>query len=319
MIFMLIMIGFLVGILSGFFGFGGGFIITPFLFALGFSMNVAVGTSIAQILGTAVIATMRHKSLRHVDVKLGLLMVIGAFAGVEIGAQIIERLKAISPETVDVAVSLVYIILLGLISAFMSMEAWSSRREESSRRGLHEKAQRIRVPPVISLSESGVASISLWLIISLGFATGLTAGFVGAGGGFLQIPLLIYLIGCRTTVAVGTNLFSMLIASAYACFSHALKGNVDVFSAAYMLIGSSVGAQIGALATRYVREEDLRLYFGVCVGFISISVAFELLSKLTRITLFGYISLGMIILTTLSLSSLIMIRALRRSKRRTIE
>jgi len=313
MIIPLILMGFLVGILSGFFGFGGGFIITPFLFTYGLPMNVAVGTSIAQITGTSVIATMRHRTLKHVDMKLGLITTAGAIVGVEIGAQLIEYFKRISPEVLDLVVSLVYIALLGFISLFMSWEAWRSKREdkvEKPRNRIYERIRRIKIPPIITLSESGISSISLWLIIFLGFVTGVTAGFVGAGGGFLQVPLLIYLIGCRTTVAVGTNLFGMLIASIYACFSHAVKGNVDIFSAVYMLIGSAVGTQIGVSATRYVTEENLRLTFGACVGSIALSVAFELLSRVFHISFFGLLSQAALMLTVLSLSSFIVIQAL---------
>jgi len=313
-IILLVLMGFLVGILSGFFGFGGGFIITPFLFTLGLPMNIAVGTSITQIMGTAVIATMRHRTLRHVDVKLGLITTAGALIGVEIGAQLIEYLKKISPEVLDLSISLVYISLLGLISIFMSLEAWKSKREnkaEKPRKRTFRIAQRIRIPPLITLSESGVNSISLWLILFLGLATGVTAGFVGAGGGFLQVPLLIYLIGCRTTVAVGTNLFGMLIASIYASFSHAFKGNVDIFSAIYMLAGSALGTQIGVSATKYAKEENLRLAFGACVGSIALSVAFELLSRVWHVPFLGLLSQGILALTVFSLSSFIIIQALR--------
>jgi len=314
----LTLMGFLVGILSGFFGFGGGFIITPFLFTLGLPMNIAVGTSIAQIMGTAVIATMRHRTLRHVDVKLGLITTAGALVGVEIGAQLIEHLKKISPEVLDLSVSLVYVSLLGLISMFMSWEAWKSKRRnktENMRNRTYKIAQRVKIPPMIALSESGVSSISVWLILFLGLATGITAGFVGAGGGFLQVPLLIYLIGCRTTVAVGTNLFGMLIASIYACFSHAFKGNVDIFSAIYMLAGSAVGTQIGVSATKHAKEENLRLAFGACVGSIALSVAFELLFRVWHIPFLGLLSQAVLMITVLSLSSFIIIQAFHLHKK----
>jgi len=318
MVLSLVLMGFLVGILSGFFGFGGGFIITPFLFTLGLPMNIAVGTSIAQIMGTAVIATMRHRRLRHVDMKLGLITTAGALIGVEIGAQLIEHLKKISSEVLDFSVSLVYISLLGLISIFMSLEAWRSKRRnraEKPKSRTYRIAQRVKIPPMISLSESGISSISLWLILFLGLATGVTAGFVGAGGGFLQVPLLIYLIGCRTTVAVGTNLFGMLIASIYACFSHAFKGNVDIFSAVYMLAGSAIGTQIGVSATRHVKEENLRLAFGACVGSIALSVAFELLSRVGYMEFLGLLSQAVLVLTVFSLSSFIIIQALHPHER----
>ena len=305
--------GFLIGVLSGFFGFGGGFIITPFLFTYGLPMNVAVGTSIAQIMGTSVIATMKHRRLRNVDVKLGLITTAGAVGGVEIGAQLIEYLKGIGPEILDLSVSAVYISLLSSISALMSLEAWKARRGGGGKErkdGICRRIRDVRIPPMVSLSESGIEAISFWLILFLGLITGVTAGFVGARGGFLQVPLLIYILGCRTPVAVGTNLFGMLIASIYASFSHALKGNVDVLSAMYMLVGSAVGAQIGASATRLVTEERLRLAFSACIGSIAISVGLELLSRSLSVQFLGFLSQAVLILSVLTLSSFITFQVL---------
>jgi len=304
----LVLIGFTVGILSGFFGFGGGFIITPFLFIFGVPMNIAVGTSIAQILGTSVIATMRHRTLKHIDVKLGIIIALGSIFGVEAGAQLVEYFKGISVEALNLSINLTYIFVLGFVSIYVSHEAWKSSRSpsRSSRKGIAEKVQSIKFPPMISLSRSNVDSISFWIVLFVGFITSVLAGFIGAGGGFVQMPSLIYIIGCETAVAVGTNLFGMLIAGVYACFSHAFKGNVDVLLAVYMLAGSAVGAQIGASATKYVKGEKLRLAFGFCVGLVSLSVVFKLMSKLLEIQLFNLLSQAVLVLTVTSLVLLVM-------------
>ena len=303
----LILIGFMVGILSGFFGFGGGFIIAPFLFTLGVPMNVAVGTSITQILGTSVIATMRHKSLGHVDVKLGITIAAGSLIGVEAGAQLVMYFKGIGTEALNLSISLTYIFVLGFISIYTSHEAWKTRRSDASpsKKGIADKVQCLRVPPMISLPSSNVASISIWVILFVGFITSILAGFIGAGGGFVLVPSLIYIIGCGTTVAVGTVLFEILIAGVYASFSHAIKGNVDILLATIMLIGSSIGARISVSTTKYVKGANLRLAFGFCVGFVSLSVTLELISKLSEIQIFGLLSQLIFFLTLLSLALLI--------------
>ncbi len=308
----LVLIGFTVGILSGFFGFGGGFIITPFLFTIGVPMNVAIGTSIAQILGTSVIATMRHRTLKHVDVKLGAIVAVGSIVGVNLGVHMVEFFKGISIEALDISVGLTYILVLGFISVFMSYESLRSKRSNnpSSKRTFTDRIQRIRIPPMISLPQSNINSISLWIILFVGFIAGVLAGFMGAGGGFIQMPSLIYIVGCETTIAVGTNLFAMLIAGVYAAISHSLRGNVDVVLAAVMLIGSSVGAKIGVSATKHVKGANLRLIFGLSTGLISLSVFLEMVAKSLKIHLLSLISQGVLVLTIASVAVLIIILTL---------
>ncbi len=307
----LILIGFIVSILSGFFGFGGGFIITPFLFTLGVPVNIAVGTSIAQILGTSVIVTMRHRNLGQVDVKLGIIIAVGSLVGVEFGAQMIEYFEGLSAEALDISISLVYVFVLGFISILMSYEAWKSRRSDNppSMSRIPNKVRGFRIPPIIHLPKScpNFSSISFWVVFFVGFITGVLAGFMGAGGGFFQVPSLIYIIGCETAIAVGTSFFGMLISSVYACFSHGIKGNVDILFATIMLVGSFVGARIGVSTTKYVKGANLRLMFGFCVGLISLSVAFTLIAELFEIYVFKFLSQALLALTVVSLALLIMI------------
>jgi len=317
----LVLIGFVVGILSGFFGFGGGFIITPFLFILGVPPNVAVGTSIAQILGTSVIATLRHRNLGHIDSKLGTIIAIGSLIGVEVGAQLVEYFKRIGIQALDMSISLTYILVLGSISIFMSYEAWKSRREDSasSQKRFAQKVYCLRIPPMISLPQSNIAQISLWIVLFIGFITGVLAGFMGAGGGFVQMPLLIYAIGCETVVAVGTSLLGILISGVSASFSHAMKGNVDIILAVIMLAGSSVGSRIGVSATKYIKGRDLRLIFGNCVGLISLSVAFKLTAWLSQAVVLGFLSQALLVSTIVSLAIFVMISTFLGIKRKSVQ
>jgi len=267
--FLLAGIGFIVGILGGFFGVGGGFLAAPMMFWLGVPMNFVVGTDLAHMTGKSMVAARRHRSLGHVDVKLGVLMILGTVVGVEIGARIIEALEAAG--TVNTIIGISYIVILLLISAFT---AWESMRamqmirtdrvdvhEAVGFQGLSRRVHAINIPPMISLPVSGVSSISLWVILGVGLVTGFLAGFLGVGGGFIRMPLLVYFMGIPTHVAVGTDLFEIVFSTGYGTITHAIKGNVDVLMALVMQTGAAIGAQIGASLTRFFAGPRIRLFF----------------------------------------------------------
>jgi uncharacterized membrane protein YfcA len=282
----LAVIGFLVGILGGFFGVGGGFIAGPFMFWAGVPMNYVVGTDLAHMTGKSIVASKRHRTLGHVDVKLGSLMVVGTILGVEGGAQIIEGLEASG--AVDIVIGIVYIFILLLISVFT---AWESLRalqmirtdqmdtkEAVGVKGLSERVHGIKLWPMISFPASGIKSLSLWTILCVGFVTGLLSGSLGVGGGFIRMPLLVYVVGLPTHVAVGTDLFEIVFSSGYGTITHALKGNVDILMALVMQTGAAVGAQIGATSTRFFAGPKIRLFFSVLPIFGAVMVLIELLS-----------------------------------------
>lgn len=264
-------VGFLVGLLGGFFGVGGGFLAGPMMFLSGVPMNFVVGTDLAHMTGKSIVAARRHRALGHVDIKLGLLMVIGTVPGIEVGAQIIEGLEAAG--TIDLVVGLTYIVILLVIGSFT---AWESRRairlldteqmEASEALSFEAVARRVhgfRLPPLVSLPNSGIESISLWVIVGISFLTGLLAGVLGVGGGFIRMPMLIYIIGVPTHVAVGTDLFEVVISAGFGTVTHAMKGNVDVLMALVMQTGAVVGAQIGATSTRFFAGPRIRLFFSI--------------------------------------------------------
>jgi len=282
----LLLIGFAVGVLSGFFGVGGGFMITPFLFSLGLPMNAAVGTSIAQIAGSSVIAAMRHRRLGHVDARLGIILSAGSAVGMEVGARLIESLEGIGIAAMDSAVSLTYVVLLGGLAAYMVNEARRSMRNWTPpvERGIVRRVRGIRLRPLLAFPASNIPSVSLWAVLLIGFTTGVLAGFMGAGGGFIQVPLMVYAIGCTTAVAVGTSALGIAASSAYGCFSHALKGNVNLLFAAIMLAGAAVGTEIGVFATKHVKGPAIRVTFGFCIGLAGLGVLWELLAKVTGVT-----------------------------------
>lgn len=262
-------IGFLVGVLGGFFGVGGGFIAGPLMFWVGVPMNFVVGTDLAHMTGKSIVAARRHRALGHVDIKLGLMMVVGTLMGVECGARVIEALQ--SAGVVDVVIGVAYILILLTISFFT---AWESRRalrmmrvdrvhadEAVGFQGIVRRVHNVHLPPMISLPGSGIGSISVWAVLGVGFITGFLAGTLGVGGGFVRVPLLVYAVGVPTHVAVGTDLFEIVISAGFGTLTHAVKGNVDVLIALTMHTGAALGAQIGATATRFFTGPRIRLLF----------------------------------------------------------
>lgn len=276
-------VGFLVGILGGFFGVGGGFIAGPLLL-LGVPANFVVGTDLAHMTGKSIVAARRHRTLGHIDIKLGATMVLGTLVGVELGARFVEALEAAG--TVDVVLKTIYIVILLLISGFTAWESLRAIRMTRSEKlevkevlgfeGLSERTQGIRIPPYISLPDSGIGSISIWPVVGVGLITGILAGTLGVGGGFIRMPLLVYVLGIPTHVAIGTDLFEIVISAGYGTVTHALKGNVDVMMALVMHTGAALGAQIGAVSTRFFVGPRIRLIFSALPLIGAVLVLWEL-------------------------------------------
>ena len=278
-------IGFLVGILGGFFGVGGGFLAGPLMFWSGVPMNFVIGTDLAHMTGKSIVALRRHRALGNVDIKLGLLMVIGTVPGIELGAQIIEVLEAYG--NIEQVVGGIYIAILLFISAFTAYESIRALRMIQTNRldvkdalgfqGVSRRIQGIRIPPMVSFPGSGIQSISVWTVLAVGFLTGLLAGTLGVGGGFVRMPLLVYSIGVPTHVAIGTDLFEIMFSAGYGTLTHALKGNVDILIALVMQTGAALGAQIGAVSTRFFAGPRIRLFFSALPLLGAILVLFELI------------------------------------------
>jgi len=266
---LLVSIGFLVGILGGFFGVGGGFIAGPLMFWAGVPMNFVVGTDLAHMTGKSIVAARRHRALGQVDIKLGLVMVVGTICGVEIGARVVETLKVTG--AVDMVIGLTYVVILLVIGSFTAWESLRALRMIRTDRlpvqdtlgfeGIARRVHSVNLPPMISFPASGIASISLWIVVGLGFVTGLLTGVLGVGGGFVRMPLLVYVVGIPTHVAVGTDLFEIMFSAGFGTLTHAMKGNVDILMALVMHTGAALGAQIGAVSTRFFAGPRIRLLF----------------------------------------------------------
>src|ERR1041385_1403078 len=273
----LVVVGFLIGILGGFFGVGGSFIAGPALRLMGVDWNYAVGTDLAHIVGKSIVAARQHRTLGNVDLKLGLIMALGTICGAEAGAQLIQALKRAG--NVNTVVSVVAIIVYSSIAVFMLWEGRKTLRlaRGPSQRGplkgaqlkkdpsafgpITQRIQRMKIWPMVSLPTSGIREISLWIILLVAFVGGFFGGFLGGGAGYIRMPSMVYVLGIPTQLAVGTDLFEIVISASYGTFTHAIKGNVDILIALVMHTGAVIGAQIGVVATQYFAGPKIRLAF----------------------------------------------------------
>jgi len=282
----LVILGFGVGMMGGFFGMGGGWMVTPGLNFLGFPMTFAIGTDITQMAGPSLISTLRHGRFGNVDYKLGAIMVGGTVVGFEAGAQMIMWLERAGH--VGTYVRFGYLVLLTLITWLVFTDVSKRRKKEREARAggkqvdalatgieWHKTLHRIKIPPVIKFKRAGI-ECSAWLPVSVAVFTGWLAGVLGIGGGLIRMPALIYLIGCPTHVAVGTDLFGIALGGIYGAASYSYKGRTELLAAIIMLMGSSVGAQIGAVATKYVKGYGIRIFFGIAVIGCGISIMMKL-------------------------------------------
>ena len=271
----LIILGVGVGIIGGFFGMGGAWMVTPGLNILGFPMAFAIGTDIAHMAGKSLISTMRHGKFGNVDYRLGVVMIIGTVVGFEIGAQMVMWLERLG--TVELYVRLLYIVLLSFITWMVFTDVAKRKRKEREALAAGKEIDKlatgldwsktlhkIKIPPMMHFKEAMIYC-SVWLPISVSFLTGWLAGILGIGGGLIRMPSLIYFVGCPTHVAVGTDLFEVMISGLYGTATYTYKGRTELVAAMIMLCGAAVGAQVGTVATKYIKGYGIRIAFGLAV------------------------------------------------------
>ena len=283
----LVILGLGVGIIGGFFGMGGAWMVTPGLNILGFPMAFAIGTDVAQMAGKSLISTMRHGKFGNVDYGLGLTMLVGTIVGVEVGAQMVMWLERLG--SVDKVVRWLYVVLLVLLAWLVFHDIAARRRKEREAKAQNRELDQtatgvdwasrlhaIKIPPVFHFKQANI-TCSAWLPIFVSFFTGWLAGILGIGGGLIRMPALVYLVGCPTHLAVGTDLFEVAISGLYGTASYAYKGRVELLAALVMLCGAAIGAQIGVVATKYVKGYGIRFVFGLAVLGCLVSVLCKLI------------------------------------------
>lgn len=282
----LIILGVGVGIIGGFFGMGGAWMVTPGLNILGFPMAFAIGTDIAHMAGKSLISTLRHGKFGNVDYKLGLIMLVGTVVGFEIGAQMVMWLERIG--VVELYVRLLYLVLLSLIAWMVFADVAKKKRKEREALAAgreidklatgiewHKTLHKIKIPPMVHFKEAQIYCTA-WLPILVSFFTGWLAGILGIGGGLIRMPALIYFVGCPTHVAVGTDLFEVMISGLYGAGTYTYKGRTELVAAVIMLVGAAVGAQVGTVATKYIKGYGIRIAFGLAVIGCALSIVLKL-------------------------------------------
>jgi uncharacterized protein len=280
-IFVLLGIGGMVGLLSGLFGVGGGFILTPLLFFIGIPPAVAVASAANQIVGSSFSAFLAHLKRRTVDFRMGGVLLAGGLVGSALGVQLFTILTRAGQ--IELFVSLAYVVLLGTIGGLMLYESVGAlRRQKNSNvllqpRKRHNWVHGLPLKMRFRTSHMYVSAIPPFVI---GFIVGVLAAIMGVGGGFIMVPAMIYLIGMPTKVVIGTSVFQFLFVTGFTTVMHAWQSqSVDVLLALILLIGGVVGAQVGvSLATR-LRAEQLRVLLALLVLMVGLQLLLDLVLR----------------------------------------
>ena len=256
------------GIVGGFIGVGGGYMVTPALIVFGFPGYMASGIDMTHIAGKAVISTIRHRQLGNIDWTLALSMVAGTMLGVELGVRLLVYFKNLGISGVVLLTTSV-VVMFGLFlytqietqRSHKKIDADADGRQGNRPRGQSQHTapffQSIPIMPIVRCRTARVV-ISMWVIVLVGVVTGVLAGFLGVGGGFIRVPALVYLVGASTHIAVGTDLVEIVVSGGYGALRHSMEGNVDMMAVLFMIIGAMFGAQFGSIATSYVRGPAIR-------------------------------------------------------------
>ncbi len=275
--FLLLGLGGLVGILSGMFGVGGGFLMTPLLFFIGIPPAVAVATEANQIVASSFSGVLAHFKRKTVDLRMGTVLLIGGLVGAALGVMVFNYLKA--QGQVDLLVKLCYVVFLGVIGALMFIESLNAiRKIKKGKLPARKKHNWIHgLPFKMRFRVSGLY-ISVIPPLIVGVLVGILAAIMGVGGGFIMVPAMIYLLGMPTKVVVGTSLFQIIFVTGFTTMLHATTNfTVDIVLAVLLLVGGVIGAQIGTRIGVLMRAEQLRILLAMIVLLVCGKLALELL------------------------------------------
>jgi uncharacterized membrane protein YfcA len=275
---LIVILGFLVGILSGLFGVGGGFLTTPLLIFYGIPPSVAVASATTQLTGASVSGVLAHMRRGGVDLRMGGVMIAGGLVGSVAGAGIFRLLQATGQ--IDTVIGLMYVLLLGSIGSLMLRDSavtlgWIKSSTDSESRPRHNRWV-AGLPGRWRFYSSGLY-LSPIAPAFLGFVAGILTVLLGVGGGFILVPAMIYLLGMAARVVVGTSLVMILAVSAATTMIHALTTQaVDIVLAALLLAGGVIGAQIGAILTTRIKPDLLRLSLAIIILAVALRMALGL-------------------------------------------
>lgn len=275
--FLLLGLGGIVGILSGMFGVGGGFLMTPLLFFIGIPPAVAVATEANQIVASSFSGVLAHFKRKTVDLRMGAVLLVGGLVGAGFGVMLFNYLKAAGQ--VDLLVKLCYVVFLGVIGGLMFFESLNAiRNVKKGKAPARKKHNWIHGLPLKMRFRVSGLYISVIPPLIVGVAVGVLAAIMGVGGGFIMVPAMIYLLGMPTKVVVGTSLFQIIFVTAFTTMLHATTNfTVDIVLAVLLLIGGVIGAQIGTRIGLKMKAEQLRILLAIMVLVVCGKLALELL------------------------------------------
>jgi len=277
-------LGGFVGLLSGIFGVGGGFLMTPLLMMFGIPATVAAASDSNQIVGASTSGTLAHWRLGNVDVKMGLLLLIGGIVGGTLGVQIIKILRAMG--NADFLITLTYVIMLGGVGGYMFIESLQSMKKQKAGKAAAQTAPKKEsaygrllknIPFQTSFARSGV-NMSMLIPLLLGVLVGILAAIMGVGGGFIMVPVMVYLLRMPMHVVVGTSLFQILFTCVNVTVMQAKTNHtVDFVLALLLLLGSTLGAQIGTRVGKRLHGDQLKVLLASIVLVVCVKMLLALL------------------------------------------
>ncbi len=277
-VFLILGLGGGVGFLSGLFGVGGGFLMTPLLIFIGIPPAVAVATEANQIVASSVSGVLAHWKRGNVDFKMGMVLVVGGFAGSGAGVWLFTLLRDMGQ--IDLVIKLSYVVFLGTIGLLMLIESIKAMTRKRGKKPQHSKGGRSwtdALPLKMRFRRSRLY-ISPLLPLAVGFVVGVLAAIMGVGGGFIMVPAMIYLLGMPTAVVVGTSLFQIIFVTANVTVLQAVSNQtVDVVLALLLLIGGVIGAQFGARAGALLRGDQLRGLLALMVLAVAVKIGFDVI------------------------------------------
>lgn len=279
-LFLPIGLGLAVGLLSGLFGVGGGFLLTPLLIMFGIPPTVAAATDSNQIVAASTSGTYAHWKVGNVDFKMGFYLLVGGFLGGLLGVELIKILRAMGDA--GFVIKMTYVLMLGSVGTYMFIESIQSMRKKKAKETLEEEkdtriARFLRSLPLQTRFEKSGVTHSVIVPVVLGGFVGVLAAIMGVGGGFLMVPVMFYVLRMPMHVIVGTSLFQILFTCIEVTFLQSYTNHtVDFVLAVLLLLGSTFGAQVGAVLGRKLKGDQLKIVLAAIVLVVTVKIVFEL-------------------------------------------
>lgn len=273
-------LGLLVGLLSGLFGVGGGFLLTPLLIMFGIPPTVAAATDSNQIVAASTSGTYAHWKIGNVDFKMGLFLLVGGFLGGLVGVQSIKILRMMG--NADFVIKMTYVFMLGGVGTYMFIESLASLRKNKKDAGPAEQkpsttGNLLKSLPFQTRFEKSGVTHSVIVPIFFGGIVGILAAIMGVGGGFLMVPVMVYVLRMPMHVVVGTSLFQILFTCIEVTFLQAYTNHtVDFVLAVLLLLGSTIGAQVGTIFGRKMKGDQLKIFLALIVIVVTVKIVFDL-------------------------------------------